>query len=178
MIASIREWFFEQLGMYAAYHRDRRNRMLHHVGVPIIVFSVILTLTKIRLIEAGAVSVSAGFVILALLMVGYIAAVPTVGLLASVFYAVVYTAAVQVGILPNMAFWLIAGACFSGGWTIQFVGHALEGRRPALTVNFLQILIAPAFLIAEILFALGLERELEANMRARAIKYLPARAVA
>lgn len=40
-----REWFLDRMGMYAAYHRDWRNQATHHVGVPLIVFSLILALT-------------------------------------------------------------------------------------------------------------------------------------
>ena len=34
----------ENLTQYAAYHRDRRNIATHFVGVPMIVFSIILAL--------------------------------------------------------------------------------------------------------------------------------------
>ncbi|MFM7461981.1 MAG: Mpo1-like protein, partial [Burkholderiales bacterium] len=35
------------LTQYAAYHRDRRNIATHFVGVPIIVFSVVLALAQV-----------------------------------------------------------------------------------------------------------------------------------
>ncbi|MEQ9448719.1 MAG: DUF962 domain-containing protein, partial [Rhodospirillaceae bacterium] len=63
--------------------------------------------------------------------------------------------------------------CFVVGWIIQFIGHVFEGRRPALTVNILQVFMAPPFLIAESLFALGLQRSLERRVQERAGKYLP-----
>ena len=34
----------ELLAQYAAYHRDRRNIATHFVGVPMIVFSIVLAL--------------------------------------------------------------------------------------------------------------------------------------
>jgi uncharacterized membrane protein YGL010W len=52
-----------------------------------------------------------------------------------------------------------------GGWVFQLIGHAIEGRRPALMDNFFQVFIAPIFLIAELFFALGLRRELQASVR-------------
>jgi len=43
---------------------------------------------------------------------------------------------------------------------IQLVGHYFEGRRPALVDNLLQSLMAPLFLIAEVLFHFGFRKEL------------------
>lgn len=174
MLQVFRGWFFEQLGMYAAYHQDRRNQATHHVGVPLIVFSIILALTQVPVAQFGRLDVTAGLAVLAVLMLGYIAAVPLVGVLATVFYGIVYILAdaLATGSTP----WVLslAAGCFVVGWVIQFIGHVFEGRRPALTVNAIQIFMAPPFLIAEILFALGAARALEDEVRARAVKYLPA----
>ena len=46
------------------------------------------------------------------------------------------------------------------GWIFQLAGHAIEGRRPALADNFLQIFNAPLFLTAEVLFLLGFRNDL------------------
>lgn len=35
----------EQITQYAAYHRDRRNIATHFVGIPMIVFSIVLALS-------------------------------------------------------------------------------------------------------------------------------------
>src|SRR5262249_57547688 len=44
---------------------------------------------------------------------------------------------------------------FVGGWIVQLVGHGIEGKRPALADNLLQIFNAPLFLVVEVLLALG-----------------------
>jgi uncharacterized membrane protein YGL010W len=71
----------------------------------------------------------------------------------------------------SSALWTTAAVAFFVGWAIQFVGHAFEGRRPALTVNLLQAFMAPPFLVAELLFGLGLEKEVEAAVLERSKKY-------
>lgn len=58
--------------------------------------------------------------------------------------------------------WIVFAVLFSGGWAFQLVGHAWEGRRPALADNLFQAFIGPMFLIAEVLMALGLKQELKA----------------
>src|SRR5205085_10743566 len=44
---------------------------------------------------------------------------------------------------------------FAGGWAVQLLGHAFEGRRPALADNLLQVFNAPLFLTAEAAVRLG-----------------------
>ena len=74
---------------------------------------------------------------------------------------------------PQAVIWIVAGVGFVAGWVIQLIVHGFEGRRPALMVNLLQIFMAPAYLIAEMLFAVGLERGLADYLKKRALKYLP-----
>jgi len=58
------------------------------------------------------------------------------------------------------AVWIVFAALFVGGWVFQFVGHAYEGRRPALVDNLFQAFIGPMFLVAETFIALGLREDL------------------
>ena len=76
-------------------------------------------------------------------------------------------------ITPDQSPYLLFTAFFVGGWIIQFGGHIFEGRKPALFDNLLQIFMAPAFLIAEILFSLKLQSHLQDEITARIDKYLP-----
>jgi uncharacterized membrane protein YGL010W len=46
------------------------------------------------------------------------------------------------------------------GWTIQLVGHAIEGKRPALADNLLQVFNAPLFLTVEALGRFGFRKDL------------------
>jgi uncharacterized membrane protein YGL010W len=68
----------------------------------------------------------------------------------------------RVSLLPWLASVSVFAATFVGGWIIQLFGHVLEGRRPALADNFLQIFNAPLFLTAEVLTLIGLRADLHA----------------
>ncbi len=173
MQQGFRHWFLEQLAMYAAYHRDRRNRLTHHIGVPLIVFSLLLALTQVQVMRIEDFPLTGAAIVLGLLLLGYIAAVPLIGVLTAIFYGAVYSLVMKIAGDAPQAVWTVAGAGFVVGWIFQFVGHAFEGRRPALTVNALQAFMAPPFLIAEMLFAAGFEKDLEASLQKRAVKYLP-----
>lgn len=161
-----RAWFLEQLAMYMAYHRNPRNQATHHVGVPLIVFSLFVAFTQITV---GPVTLTA--LVWVALSATYIAAVPLIGVCTAVFYGLLYLLAVYVATGSTTQVWGVAVGGFVLGWIIQLIGHVFEGRRPALTANFVQIFMAPPFLIAEVFFARGAQKQLESTLQARSVKY-------
>ncbi len=163
---AFRDWFLDQLAMYAAYHTDRRNQLTHYVGVPVIVFSILIALAQIPLAFADG-----ALLVLGILLLGYLIATPLVGFVALLIYIPLYLFAADIAALSLGLRWAIIGACFVAGWVIQFIGHIFEGRRPAFTINMLQVFMAPAFLVAEALFAVGLQKNLSQALHTRARKY-------
>ena len=167
----MQHWFYEQLAMYAAYHQDSRNKATHHVGVPLIVFSLLVLTAGWPVISLAGISVSAAGVLIGVLLLGYLVCVPRIGLVAVGFYGLLLWLAERLAADEAGGRWLVFIVAFVLGWMIQFVGHAFEGRRPALFDNLLQIFVAPAFLIAELFFALGLETRLLEEINRRSPRY-------
>ena len=165
---SLHEWVLEQLAMYAAYHRDGRNRLTHHLGVPLIVFALLLGFNQAPLGTLGAAQITVAQVLLGALMALYLLTIPLIGMMACAFYAAVYAVVLRV---PVDVVWPVAIGGFVVGWIIQFVGHAYEGRRPAFLVNLTQVFMAPAFLLAEMLFAVGGGRRLAGELDVCSVKY-------
>lgn len=172
MIASFRDWFLDQLGLYAAYHADRRNRAFHLAGVPLIIFALLLALAQWRGSLAG-IPFSAGTLTLGMLLAAYLVAAPWIGLMSVATYGPLYLLAEIVGRNEGRDLWIVGPSCFAAGWAFQFAGHICEGRRPAFTINILQVFIGPAFIIAEVAFAAGLQKNLAATLRARSQKFQP-----
>lgn len=170
MIISFRDLFLDQLGMYAAYHADRRNRAVHFAGVPLITFALLLVLAQWRGSVAG-VPVSVGTVTFALLLATYLIAAPGVGLLSILTYGPLFVLAEAVGESGGRDVWIAGLCCFAVGWVLQFAGHICEGRRPAFMINIFQLFMAPAFIAAEVAFALGLQKDLEASLQVRSQKF-------
>jgi len=169
----MRNWFFEQMAMYSAYHMDRRNQATHHIGVPMIVFSLMVLTATVPVAALPAGTLTLAGVLIAVLMLFYIIGSPLVGVIGALIYgALLFVAeglAAEGVVFAVKAF----ASLFIVGWIIQFTGHIFEGRKPALFDNLVQVFIAPAFLIAEVLFMLGLEKGLKAEVDARAQKYMP-----
>jgi uncharacterized membrane protein YGL010W len=164
----------EQMAMYSAYHRDPRNRATHFVGVPLIAFSLLLPMALVRFPFGGfdaslAMAFTLGVLVYYFLLDRLLAVLSTV-----VFGAMLAYAEHLAATLSSAMLWSVFAAAFVGGWIIQLVGHVFEGRKPALVDNFFQIFVAPLFLIAETLFALGVKRELYDAVEARVGAYMPA----
>jgi len=153
-------FFARQLGMYASYHRDERNRATHFIGIPAIVFSILVPLA---LAPFGTLGISWATVIAVLAVLGWIALDATIGLAMIVimlpFVLIAEWIARSYGATTA---WIVFAVFFIGGWVFQLVGHVWEGRRPALTDNLFQAFIGPMFIMAEVLMALGLKQDLKA----------------
>lgn len=46
-------FFARQLAIYASDHRDERNRATHFIGIPAIVFSILVPLVRVAGISAA-----------------------------------------------------------------------------------------------------------------------------
>ncbi len=159
----------QQMGFYAAYHQDPRNKATHFVGVPMIVFGLFIALGWVR-IEVGGVTLTAAMLLAAVVLVWYfLLDVPLALAMLAVNAALLYLAdriAVQ-PIATGLAWFAVF---FGGGWVIQLLGHVWEGRKPALVDNLFQIFVAPIFLAAELFFALGYKPALQAAVQKRALE--------
>jgi uncharacterized membrane protein YGL010W len=153
--------FRRQLGAYAAVHRDWRNKATHFVGIPIIVFSLLLVLSLWRFELLGREwTMSLAVAIAAVL--GWMALDLGIGIVMALIMVVAWFAAEALaGALGSAsAVWMAFIALFVVGWALQFVGHHYEGRRPALLDNLFQAFIGPMFLVAESFVVLGQRRDL------------------
>ena len=164
----------EQMGFYAAYHQDRRNKATHFIGVPVIILSLFIPLAWLR-VEVGGVPITAATVIAAALLVYYFMLDAVLGMAMLVVFALLGWAGDRIAALGATQGWTWFAVLFVGGWILQLVGHVFEGRKPALADNLFQIFVAPVFLCAELFFALGYKPALHAALQERARKMRTAR---
>jgi uncharacterized membrane protein YGL010W len=157
----------EQLSTYALYHRDRRNIATHFVGVPMIVFGVFAFASRPALL-VGGITLSPALLVLLGGTVFYLLMDRRFGLamLAAItppFAAGMWLATQGTGV------WLgVAAGLFGVGWVIQFIGHIFEGKKPAFVDDLVGLLIGPLFVMAETAFMLGMRREVQEVIEAKA----------
>ncbi|KQU81332.1 MULTISPECIES: DUF962 domain-containing protein [unclassified Rhizobacter] len=155
------------LSQYAAYHRDRRNITTHFFGIPLIVFGVSVLLAKPAFV-LGSLALTPAWIAWGLATVWYLTRGNlTLGLAVSLVNGVLTVLAQQVS-GGSLASWLGWGlGSFIAGWVIQFIGHYYEGRKPAFVDDLVGLLVGPMFVTAEIMFALGWDRPLLAEIERR-----------
>jgi len=159
----------DQMSTYAAYHQDARNKATHFIGVPAIVFSLMIPLGWLRA-DIGGATLSAALVVTAILFLYYLVLDIPLGLAMGAVFALMLWAAAplsQASLGLSLTWFLLL---FVGGWALQLWGHVYEGRKPALVDNLFQIFVAPIFLAAEVCFALGYKPRLHEAVQRRALE--------
>jgi uncharacterized membrane protein YGL010W len=156
------------LGQYAEYHRDKRNIATHFVGVPMIVFGLCVLLARPEFTVAGLVLTPAWLVFAAAAMWYLSRGHVGIGAATAVAVGVLVLLAHQVG-RGSTGQWLAWGlGFFVVGWVIQFIGHYYEGRKPAFVDDLVGLLVAPIFVVLELLAPLGLFPRLLADVERHA----------
>ena len=157
----------ENLAQYAAYHRDRRNIVTHSVGIPMIVFAVILALATAT-INAGSMAITMAAVLSVVACAYYLRLDIAFGItMAAVLFLMCAAASEITARLATGPTLALAGAIFVAGWALQFLGHKFEGLKPAFYDDVMQLAIGPLFVCAEIFFLLGAKPQLRRYIEER-----------
>jgi uncharacterized membrane protein YGL010W len=157
----------DQLSMYAMYHRDIRNIWTHFIGIPMIVLSVVVLLSRPQ-IELNEWIVTPARSLLLLVAIYYIFLNVKLGIAMSALLSLSVFAGEQVAALSTVE-WLTWGiSLFVAGWMIQFIGHYWEGKKPAFFDDIRGLLIGPLFVVVEALFLMGFLKTLQSTITLRA----------
>jgi uncharacterized membrane protein YGL010W len=156
----------DYLSGYAEYHRDRRNIMTHLVGVPMIVFAVILFLSRPHF-ALFSLHLNPAMLLLPLLMIFYLRLHLVFALVLGVLLTGAIMLAQDIAAQSTGVWSATAGGLFVLGWIIQFIGHYFEGKKPAFTDDISGLLIGPLFVLAEVFFTIGLYKGLQHQIECR-----------
>ena len=138
---------------YGDSHRNRTNKALHWICVPVIAWCVLGLLWSLP-VPAGmrALHPAANW--------------GSIAVLAALLYYSVLSLRLMLGVLPLLlAFlwsidqvdrlqavplWSICVLLFVLAWIGQFVGHAIEGKRPSFLKDLQFLMIGPLWLLADV----------------------------
>lgn len=157
----------DQLSQYATYHRDRRNILTHFIGVPMIVASLCVLLSRPVLVTGMPWS-TPGALISAAITLYYLRLDWRYGAVLGAYLFACLSGAQSLADYSTAAWLGIGVGLFVVGWIIQFIGHYFEGRKPAFVDDMIGLLIGPLFVTAEAGFLLGLRKDVEDEVNARA----------
>jgi len=147
------------LNDYGDSHRNPANKLLHWVCVPVIVWCLIGLLWSLpfpNVVRAtlpaanwGSIAVIAALVYYSLLSVRLaLGALPL--LLAFVWSIDRFE---RSALLP---LWSVCAGLFVLAWIGQFIGHAIEGKRPSFFKDVQFLMIGPLWLLADVYRRLGI----------------------
>jgi uncharacterized membrane protein YGL010W len=152
---------------YHHYHSKSWTVYSHFIGIPVVTFSVLIFFSWFQLALTNVISINLAWIGIIILGIFYISLDRTIGMVTAI-------GIILLGWLDNMIspdgvtwssfIWFLITFIF--GWTFQLVGHAIEGRKPALCDNFFaSVFVAPLFIVAEIFFRLGWKKDLQAAIK-------------
>lgn len=142
---------------YHSHHTKTITKATHFIGVPSIIFSLVILFRLLDLYVSMFIPFS-WFIVLALisfyiyinffLALGFIIFLLPLIFLSNVLIAN-YSVKFSIGI--SLFFFIF-------GWIFQLIGHYFEGNKPAFLTNILHAVIAPLFLLEEFYKLIGLKR--------------------
>jgi uncharacterized membrane protein YGL010W len=132
------------LERYGEFHRNPANKAIHWVCVPLIVWSVLGALWTVSpLAVYAAIGVMTVFYL-------WLSLPLALGML-----VVLALMAWPLTLLGSTTL-IVSIAVFVAAWIGQFIGHILEGRKPAFLEDVRSLLIGPAWLLADLYRRLGI----------------------
>jgi uncharacterized membrane protein YGL010W len=132
------------LERYGEFHRNPMNKAIHWVCVPLIVWSVLGALWSASPVAAY---VAIGATMVFYLWLSLPLALGMLGVIGLMVWAL--------PLLGSRALF-VSIAVFVAAWIGQFIGHILEGRKPAFLEDVRSLLIGPVWLLADLYRRLGI----------------------
>jgi uncharacterized membrane protein YGL010W len=129
---------------YGEFHRNPANKAIHWVCVPLIVWSVLGALWSASPVAAY---VAVGAAMVFYLWLSLPLALGMLGVIALMVW--------PLPLLGRHAL-IVSIAVFVAAWIGQFIGHILEGRKPAFLEDVRSLLIGPVWLLADLYRRLGI----------------------
>ncbi|UJF21448.1 Mpo1 family 2-hydroxy fatty acid dioxygenase [Shewanella sp. OMA3-2] len=151
----------EQLATYKSVHLNPKNIQTHFIGVPMIIWSAFLMFGTLRF-QYGDFEFSAAMVVM-LVVLGYYYKLHVRLAIGLTLFIVPVLITSEMAVHTAHPF-ILAISIFVVGWVIQFIGHKYEKAKPAFMDDLNQLLIGPFFLMAELYFMFGWEKQLDAEI--------------
>lgn len=157
--------FIEQAQGYATYHHNQVTRYTHMIGIPLILFSLMILLGFIHVVIVGVLDVNLANITTLVLLICYfrlnwcLASALTPILIFLLWIATFFNrmGPTSLGLWSFMLIFLV-------GLVLLFTGHLLEEKRPTYVNNLCHIFIAPLFIVAELFFTFGRMNKLKGDI--------------
>ena len=155
------KWLEKQLDAYGSYHTKLVTKITHFIGVPLVIFSLLICLAWFKFSLPPLFSTNFAWIVVVIVSLLYLYVDWRFGLcLAVILLSMAWVASLLAQPNFTMANFILVVSLFITGWVIQLAGHFFEGKKPAFLDNSIQLFIAPLFLVAEAAVMMGLRKDL------------------
>lgn len=127
------------LSEYGESHQHPMNVAIHKVAVPLIMLSVLGLGWSLSPLLAIAMAIAA--------LIFYVALSVRIAVMMALFLALELGVVYGLSHLESVALWLLSLLIFVVAWIFQFIGHAIEGRRPSFLKDLAFLLIGPVWVL-------------------------------
>ncbi len=146
---SLQDWLDE----YSRYHVNPVNKKIHWVCVPIIMMTLLGMLWSLPVPEfigprSMAVSWASVLIVVSLLFYLRLSITLTIGM-ALITAAMLAVFPLVESVRPGLV-WQSSLVVFVLAWIGQFIGHRIEGRKPAFFQDLQFLLVGPIWILADI----------------------------
>jgi len=147
---------------YRHYHKKKWTVFTHFIGVPLATLAAFIFFGWIKVSVPGLFTLSVAWVGVILIGIYYLLLDLVLGAAATIMLVILCAiASIFTHAGPSALSIKLFIIIFVIGWIFQLIGHAIEGKKPALLTNFFEsVIIAPFFITAEVFFMLGYKKEL------------------
>jgi uncharacterized membrane protein YGL010W len=144
---------------YGASHRNPANKVLHWICVPVIAWCVLGLLWLLPFPDTVRATYPeanwAGVAVLGALV--YYAMLSPRLALGAVPLLLVFLWSIDIVARGSaVPLWGVCAALFVTAWIGQFIGHAIEGKRPSFFKDLQFLMIGPLWLLADVYRRLGI----------------------
>ena len=150
----VQEWFAE----YSITHQHPLNKKLHFIAVPLIYLSVFGLLWQVPMplpqLEAEQITWPLLLAIPVLLFYLNLSRLLGVGMTIFTAFVVLFIRWFESEFQTNLA--LASFGLFALGWILQFIGHAIEGKKLAFFKDLQFLLVGPVWILGYLLNKCGI----------------------
>ena len=139
----------KELEFYKKYHNNNINKWIHFFCIPMIIMSIILLLNNYYIINESSTKkivykIKLSSAIIFIYIIAYLNLSLEIGLTMTIYFIVIKSFSNY--IISSYNHYFISKYLFICGWLFQFIGHYIEGQKPALIDSLVQSFFqAPLF---------------------------------
>ncbi len=130
---------------YAESHQNHTNKLIHQLAVPLIYFSVIGLVWAIPVPDwIAQYDINFAHLLVLPVLYYYFLLSGPIGAAMTLLTIACFLVIEQIA-LSALPVWQVSVAVFVVMWVLQFIGHAIEGKRPSFLTDLKFLLIGPAW---------------------------------